>query len=102
VANSNLVKTAIHGADANWGRVLAAVGYSGIEFSPANVAISFNNVPVLKPNFEIVINEEKAKAALSQENITVSISLNQGSAQARFWTCDLTKEYININSSYRS
>jgi glutamate N-acetyltransferase/amino-acid N-acetyltransferase len=102
VANSNLVKTALHGADANWGRVLAAVGYSGIEFSPANVSITFNDVPVLKPNFEIVIDEEKAKAALSQENIIVSIGLNQGSAQARFWTCDLTKEYVNINASYRS
>jgi glutamate N-acetyltransferase/amino-acid N-acetyltransferase len=102
VANSNLVKTALHGADANWGRVLAAVGYSGIEFSPANVSITFNDVPVLKPNFEIVLDEEKAKAALSQENIIVSIGLNQGTALARFWTCDLTKEYININASYRS
>lgn len=102
VANSNLVKTALHGADANWGRVLAAVGYSGIDFDPAKISISFNNLPVLKPNYEIVLDEEKAKEALSQENITVLINLNQGSAEARFWTCDLTKEYININASYRS
>jgi glutamate N-acetyltransferase/amino-acid N-acetyltransferase len=102
VANSNLVKTAIHGADANWGRIFAAVGYSGIEFDPANVSISFNDVPALKPNYEIVLNEEKAKEALLQENVSVSIDLNQGSAEARFWTCDLSKEYININASYRS
>lgn len=102
VANSNLVKTALHGADANWGRILAAVGYSGIEFDPANVSISFNDLPVFKPNYEIVLDEVKAKAALSQENITVLIDLNQGSAKAHFWTCDLTKEYVNINANYRS
>ena len=102
VANSNLVKTALHGADANWGRILCAVGYSGIEFNPANVSIDFNNLPVLKPNYEIVLDEEKAKEALSQENIKVLINLNQGSAEACFWTCDLTKEYVHINASYRS
>ncbi len=102
VANSNLVKTALHGADANWGRILCAVGYSGIDFDPAKVSIGFNDLPVLKPNYEIVLDEEKAKAVLSQDNISVQINLNQGSAEARFWTCDLTKEYIHINASYRS
>lgn len=102
VANSNLVKTAIHGADANWGRVIAAVGYSGINFDPAKVSISFNNVPVLEKNYQIVIDEEKAKAALLQKDITVLIDLHQGSAKAKFWTCDLSKEYVNINASYRS
>jgi glutamate N-acetyltransferase/amino-acid N-acetyltransferase len=102
VANSNLVKTALHGADANWGRILCAVGYSGIEFNPDITEISFNDLPVLKKNYDIVLDEEKAKATLSQDNITVQINLNQGSAEARFWTCDLTKEYIHINASYRS
>ena len=102
VANSNLVKTALHGADANWGRILCAVGYSGIDFNPDNVEISFNGVQVLKKNYEIVLDEEKAKAALSLDTITVFIDLHQGSAEARFWTCDLTKEYIHINASYRS
>jgi len=102
VANSNLVKTAIHGADANWGRILAAVGYSGIEFNPANVSISFNDLPVFKPNYEIVLDEVKAKEALSQKDITILIDLHQGSAKALFWTCDLSKEYVNINASYRS
>jgi glutamate N-acetyltransferase / amino-acid N-acetyltransferase len=102
VANSNLVKTAIHGADANWGRILAAVGYSGIEFDPANISISFNNLPVFNPNYEIVLDEVKAKEALSQKDITILIDLHQGSAKALFWTCDLSKEYVNINASYRS
>ena len=102
VANSNLVKTALHGADANWGRILCAVGYSGIEFNPDLTEISFNDLPVLKKNYEIVLDEDKAKAILSQDNIIVAIHLNQGSAEARFWTCDLTKEYIHINASYRT
>lgn len=102
VANSNLVKTAIHGADANWGRILAAVGYSGIDFNPDDVEISFNDLPVLKRNYEIVLDEEKAKQALSQENVVVTVNLNHGEQSARFWTCDLTKEYIHINASYRS
>ncbi|MEK6755599.1 MAG: bifunctional glutamate N-acetyltransferase/amino-acid acetyltransferase ArgJ [Bacteroidota bacterium] len=102
VANSNLVKTALHGADANWGRILAAVGYSGIDFNPDNVEISFNDLPILKRNYEIVLDEEKAKQALLKENIIVTIDLNQGNQFARFWTCDLTKEYIHINASYRS
>jgi glutamate N-acetyltransferase / amino-acid N-acetyltransferase len=102
VANSNLVKTALHGADANWGRILAAVGYSGIEFNPANISISFNGLPVFKPNYEIVLDEIKAKEVLSQKDITVLINLNQGLAEAHFWTCDLTKKYVEINASYRS
>ncbi|MBI3005375.1 MAG: bifunctional glutamate N-acetyltransferase/amino-acid acetyltransferase ArgJ [Ignavibacteriales bacterium] len=102
VANSNLVKTAIHGADANWGRILAAVGYSGIDFNPDNVEISFGDVPVLKKNYEVVLDEEKARHALVQENVVVTINLNQGHHGARFWTCDLTKEYVNINANYRS
>lgn len=102
VANSNLVKTAIHGADANWGRILAAVGYSGISFDPANVGVKFDDVPVLNPGYIIVLDEEKAKQALSKDSVRVSIELNQGDASALFWTCDLSKEYVHINASYRS
>jgi glutamate N-acetyltransferase/amino-acid N-acetyltransferase len=102
VANSNLVKTAIHGADANWGRILAAVGYSGIDFNPDNVEISFGELPVLRQNYEIVLDEEKAKELLLKDNVMIVVNLNQGSQFARFWTCDLTKEYVHINASYRS
>jgi glutamate N-acetyltransferase/amino-acid N-acetyltransferase len=102
VANSNLVKTAIHGNDANWGRIMAAVGYSGIDFDPDVVEISFNGLPILKKRYEIVLDEEKAKEALAQDHVVVTIDLNQGDGFARFWTCDLSKEYVHINASYRS
>lgn len=102
VANSNLVKTAIHGEDANWGRILAALGYSGIEFSPADTELSLNGLPILGKDYTILIDEVKAKKALSEDHITVSIDLNQGEESALFWTCDLSKEYVHINASYRS
>src|SRR3972149_599739 len=75
VANSNLVKTAIHGADANWGRILAAVGYSGVDINPDNVEISFNDLPVLKKNYEIVLDEEKAKELLMKDFVIVVVDL---------------------------
>jgi len=102
VANSNLVKTAIHGCDANWGRVLAALGYSGIEFNPDDVEIALNGVPVILRNYEIVLDEELAKEALSRDEVVIDISLGDGAHEVYFWTCDLTKEYIHINASYRS
>jgi glutamate N-acetyltransferase/amino-acid N-acetyltransferase len=102
VANSNLVKTAMHGADANWGRILAAVGYSGIDFNPDDVEIAFGELPILKKNYEIVLDEEKAKEILLKDSVIIVVDLNQGNQFARFWTCDLTKEYVHINASYRS
>lgn len=102
VATSNLVKTAMHGEDANWGRILAAIGYSGIEFEPNDVELAINGLPFLNKNYGIVLDEVKAKAALAQENISVMIDLNQGEQSAKFWTCDLSKEYVHINASYRS
>ncbi|MFI5201127.1 MAG: bifunctional ornithine acetyltransferase/N-acetylglutamate synthase [Candidatus Kapaibacterium sp.] len=102
VANSNLVKTAIHGSDANWGRILAAVGYSGIDFDPENVSLYFGELPILKPHYEIVIDEARAKELFSLENITITIDLHQGTESANFWTCDLSKDYVHINASYRT
>ena len=102
IANSNLVKTAIHGQDANWGRVLAALGYSGIDFDPANVTLSMNEVPILGKNYDIVLDEDLAKEAFKNDTITLVIDLNQGTESACFWTCDLSKEYVHINASYRS
>ncbi|MFI5263565.1 MAG: bifunctional glutamate N-acetyltransferase/amino-acid acetyltransferase ArgJ [Candidatus Kapaibacterium sp.] len=102
VANSNLVKTAIHGEDANWGRILAALGYSGVELFPEQIELRMNNLPILGKGYTILIDEVKAKEALSKNEISLSIELNQGVGTAIFWTCDLTKDYININASYRS
>ena len=102
VANSNLVKTAIHGCDANWGRIMAAVGYSGVDFNPDEVEILFNDLPILNKQYEIVLDEVKAKQILSGDSIVITVDLNQGNQSARYWTCDLTKEYVHINASYRS
>jgi glutamate N-acetyltransferase/amino-acid N-acetyltransferase len=102
IANSNLVKTAIHGEDANWGRILSAVGNSGIDFVPEDVEIRFGAVPILRKNFRIDFSEESAKAVLTKKEISVTVSLNQGSSSATFWTCDLSKEYVAINANYRT
>lgn len=102
IANSSLVKTAIHGEDANWGRILAAVGYSGIEFTPEDVEIFFGDVPILRQNYCIDFSEEDAKRVLSQKEITITVNLHGGAASASFWTCDLSKEYVAINANYRT
>ncbi len=102
IANSSLVKTAIHGEDANWGRILAAVGYSGIEFEPSDVEIFFGNVPILQKNYSIYFSEEAAKLVLSQKEIKITVNLHQGTHMASFWTCDLSKEYVAINANYRT
>ncbi|MBP1679378.1 MAG: argJ [Bacteroidetes bacterium] len=102
VANSALVKTALHGEDANWGRILAALGYSGIAFDPAAVEIRFGDLPVLRQNYQIDFSEERAKEILSRHDITITIALHQGSAAATFWTCDLSKDYVAINANYRT
>lgn len=102
IANSNLVKTAIHGEDANWGRILAAIGYSGIDFNPSDVEIFFDDLPILRQNYCIDFSEEEAKRVLSQKEIRITVDLYQGAASASFWTCDLSKEYVAINANYRT
>ncbi len=102
IANSNLVKTAINGEDANWGRILAAVGYSGIDVDPERVEIHFGDVPILGKCYAIDFSEEDAKEVLSRKEITITVNLNQGDAMASFWTCDLSKEYVAINANYRT
>ena len=102
VANSSLVKTALNGEDANWGRILAAIGRSGIAFDPAKVEIDFGDVPILRANYRIDFSEEDAKVVLARRDIVITIRLNTGNASAFFWTCDLSKEYVAINANYRT
>ena len=73
-----------------------------IEFDPAKVEIAFNTLTVLKPNYEIVLDEAAAKDILLRDHVIVRIDLHQGTSIASFYTCDLSKEYININASYRT
>jgi len=102
VALSPLVKTAIHGEDTNWGRIIAAVGYSGIEFDPSEFEIIINGSPVLKKNYEVVLPAEEANKLLEPREIKILLKLNCGAGTATCWTCDFSEEYIKINGSYRT
>jgi glutamate N-acetyltransferase/amino-acid N-acetyltransferase len=102
VANSNLVKTALNGEDANWGRILAAVGSSGIDFNPADVEIMLGDVAILGRDYTIDYSEQEAKRVLMQKEIKITVRLNRGKASASFWTCDLSREYVAINANYRT
>jgi glutamate N-acetyltransferase/amino-acid N-acetyltransferase len=102
VALSPLVKTAIHGEDANWGRIIAAVGYSGIEFDPARCEISINGAPILRRNFVVPLSNQQANLSLKGDFVELRISLHGGGGQATVWTCDFSEQYVVINGSYRS
>lgn len=102
IAQSSLVKTAIHGEDANWGRIIAAAGRSGATFNQEELELHFNDMSILKPGFIADFSEEEAALILAQESYTVTLRLGTGPGRATIWTCDLSKEYIDINGSYRS
>ncbi|NWF98147.1 MAG: bifunctional glutamate N-acetyltransferase/amino-acid acetyltransferase ArgJ [Nitrospirae bacterium] len=101
IANSNLVKTAIFGNDANWGRIMAALGYSGIKMREDKVDIFFNNVQVVR-NGIASGNDKEAGEELRKKEIKITIKLKNGKALANVYTCDLTGDYIKINAEYRT
>ncbi|KAF0152175.1 MAG: arginine biosynthesis bifunctional protein ArgJ [Ignavibacteria bacterium] len=102
VALSPLVKTAIYGEDANWGRILAAVGYSGIEFNPDKFEITINEVKILKQNYFVTLPNAIANQTLKAEKINLLLELHFGEGKATCWTCDFSEEYVKINGSYRT
>lgn len=102
IANSSLVKTALYGADANWGRILSAAGQSGADFDPSKVSIHFNDLPILLPNYTLALDEEKASQLLSKSEFSINVDLGSGSEDCTWWTCDLTEEYVRINADYRT
>ncbi|HVU19249.1 MAG TPA: bifunctional glutamate N-acetyltransferase/amino-acid acetyltransferase ArgJ [Rhizomicrobium sp.] len=103
IANSPLVKTAIAGADANWGRVVMAVGKSGEAADRDRLKISFGNQVVAeKGERALKYNEAAATKAVSGRNVEIGVDIGLGKGCARVWTCDLTHGYIDINGSYRS
>ncbi|WP_110929071.1 bifunctional ornithine acetyltransferase/N-acetylglutamate synthase [Bacillus massiliglaciei] len=102
VVGSNLVKTAAFGADANWGRIIAAMGRSGVDFDPANVTISFGDIVVLKDGEPTVFSEENAKQYLQEPSISITIQLQEGIGAGTAWGCDLSYDYVKINGSYRT
>jgi len=102
IALSPLVKTAIHGEDANWGRIIAAVGYSGIEFDPAKFEIIINSMQILNQNYIVALPTVEANQTLKPQFIDLQIKLNAGNGKATCWTCDFSEEYVKINGSYRT
>ena len=103
---SSLFKAAIFGADANWGRVLCAIGYSGAELDVSKVDVQFVSragvISVCTGGSGVPFSEEEAKAILSEDEIDVAVQLNAGDAQAVAWGCDLTYDYVRINGDYRT
>lgn len=106
VITSNLVKTAIFGCDANWGRVSCALGYSGVVFDPDVMDLYFSSeygqIQVVKDGLGTGYSEEEATRILSAEKVTVLADVKQGDAEATAWGCDLTYDYVKINGDYRS
>ena len=106
VVGSALVKAAMFGADANWGRVLCAMGYSKAPFRPEHVDVSFcskaGEILVCKQGDGLDFDEEKAKEILSQEEVIIAVDLHEGDESAECWGCDLTYDYVKINGDYRT
>ena len=103
---SSLTKAAMFGADANWGRVLCAIGYSGADVDVAKIDVAFRSpkgtVAVCKNGAGVPFSEDEAKAILSESEIEILVELNSGNAASTAWGCDLTYDYVKINGDYRT
>ena len=102
VVGSSLVKAAVFGEDANWGRVLTAMGYSGVAFDPELLDLWFGPVQVFAGGEPAEHEEAQANAALSGERVRITARMGEGEASATAWGCDLSYEYVRINGSYRT
>lgn len=106
VINSSLVKTAMFGSDANWGRILCALGYTNIDFIPEKVDVSFESsagsIKVCESGNPLPFDEDIAKKILSENEIVIKVNLFLGESSAYVWGCDLSYEYVKINGDYRS
>lgn len=103
---SSLTKAAIYGHDANWGRILCALGYSGVMFDPEKIELYFmgekEKMLIFKDGTAAPYSEEEATAILSQKKVTVLVDMKEGTKEATAWGCDLTYDYVKINADYRS
>ncbi|MEE1113610.1 MAG: bifunctional glutamate N-acetyltransferase/amino-acid acetyltransferase ArgJ [Eubacterium sp.] len=106
VITSNLTKAAIFGSDANWGRILCAMGYSGAKFDPEKVDLWFESkagrIQIIENGVAVDYSEEEATKILSEEAVTATADIKEGDAEATAWGCDLTYDYVKINADYRS
>ena len=106
VVGSSLVKAAMFGADANWGRVLCAMGYSKAPFRPEHVDVAFcsqaGSILVCKQGDGVDFDEDKAKTILTEKEVIIDVDLHEGDESAECWGCDLTYDYVKINGDYRT
>ncbi len=106
VISSSLVKTAMFGADANWGRVLCALGYAGVEIDTDKIDVKFmsraGEILVCENGRGVAFSEELAKTILLRRHLAIDIDMKSGDADATAWGCDLSYEYVRINGDYRS
>jgi glutamate N-acetyltransferase/amino-acid N-acetyltransferase len=102
IAGSNLVKTAVFGQDANWGRVICAAGYSGAAFDPEKVDIFLGDVQVAREGGSLEFSEELALEALRQSTVKITLDFKSGRGSATAWGCDLSYDYVKINADYRT
>lgn len=100
VATSPLFKTALHGADPNWGRILAALGRAGVPFDPSKVDIRLGDTLVCRNGEKAEFSEKAVHAVLKKDKVTVHVDLHQGKAGAHYVTCDFSKEYVTVNADY--
>ena len=103
IATSNLVKTALFGEDANWGRVMAAIGRAGVPINPSKLTLSFGGVPMVRSGMGLGLAAERLIAKVfRQKEFTITVGLGQGRHRSHIWTTDLSFDYVRINASYRS
>jgi glutamate N-acetyltransferase/amino-acid N-acetyltransferase len=100
IVSSSLVKAAIHGADPNWGRIMAALGQSGVEVKEAKTDLYIGNIPLVKAGAPLSFNKRGVIKLLEGKEVAIGLKLNLGSASATAWGCDLSEEYVTINSQY--
>ena len=102
VVGSNLVKAALFGQDANWGRIISALGQTDVSIAVTKLDLAINQVAILKASQKQAYDEEGLQASLGQDQILIEVDLHTGQACGRAWGCDLTYKYVQINASYRS
>lgn len=102
IVGSSLVKTAIFGEDANWGRIIAAIGYAGVDLDVERIDIALEHLPVMIQSSPVSFDQEEMEEVMQKDQITISVNLNSGSESGRAWGCDLSYDYVKINALYRT
>lgn len=101
IADSPLVKTAIHGADPNWGRIVSAAGYAGVPLTEEDISLKVNGLPLYQAGTPLPFDATQASQSIRGNRAThIELDLTLGNESVRFWTCDLTAEYVRLNADY--